>query len=113
MDRVEPMVIKFENGEKYTLQFNRETAAELEQDGFKREDIGDMPMTRVPQIFHFAFKMHHPQITREKTDEILFNDLGGLTEGQIEKLGELFMVPYTTLINEDGKPKNAKVTVSL
>lgn len=107
------MVIKFSDDEKYTLQFNRETASALEMDGFKREDVGDMPMTRIPQIFHFAFKMHHPNISREKTDEILFNDLGGLTDEQIEKLGELFMAPYTTLINEGGKPKNSKVTVSL
>jgi hypothetical protein len=113
MERIDPMVIKFSDNEKYTLQFNRETASALEQDGFKREDIADMPMTRIPQIFYFAFKMHHPNITKEKTDEILFNDLGGLTEEQIEKLGVLFMAPYTTLINENGKPKNAKVTVNL
>ena len=113
MERIEPIVIKFSDDEKYTLQFNRETAAELEQDGFKREDVGDMPMTRVPQIFHFAFKMHHPTITREKTDRILFEDLGGLTDEQIERLGALFMVPYVTLINDSGKPKNSKVTVSL
>ena len=99
--------------EKYTLQFSRESAAALEQDGFKREDIGDMPMTRIPQIFYFAFKMHHPNITKEKTDAILFEDLGGLTNDQIERLASLYAAAYSTLINENGTPKNSRVTVSL
>lgn len=107
------MVIKFEDGESYTLEFNRKTVSEAERDGFRREDAGDMLMTRVPELFYYAFRMHHPNIKRAKTDEILFDDLGGLTDDQIERLIDLYSAPYATLVNENGTPKNSKVTVNL
>ena len=113
MERIDPIVIKFENGETYTLEFNRKTVSDAERAGFRREDAGEMVMTRVPELFYYAFKMHHPTIRRDKTDEILFNDLGGLTDAQIERLIDLYNAPLTTLVNESGAPKNSKVTVSL
>ena len=113
MERVEPIVIKFDDGEVYTLEFNRKTVADAEQNGFRKEDAGDMLMTRVPELFYYAFKMHHPTIKRQKTDSILFDDLGGLSDEMIERLIDLFIVPYNTLVNENGKPKNSRVTVSL
>ena len=113
MDRIEPIIIKFEDGTTYTLEFNRKTVAEAEQSGFRRDDAGDMLMTRIPELFYFAFRMHHPNMRRQQTDSILFNDLGGLTEPQIERLIELYAAPFNTLVNENGTPKNSKVTVSL
>lgn len=113
MERIDPIVIKFEDGETYTLEFNRKTVSEAEQEGFRREDAGEMLMTRIPELFYYAFRMHHPNMRKAQTDAILFNDLGGLTDEMIERLVELYGAPYNTLVNESGTPKNAKVTVSL
>lgn len=113
MERIDPITIKFEDGETYTLEFNRKTVKEAEEAGFRREDAGDKLMTRIPELFYYAFRMHHPNLRKPQTDSILFNDLGGLTDEMIERLIDLFAAPYTTLVNENGTPKNPKVTVTL
>lgn len=110
MERINPMIITIGDKE-YTLEFNRKTAKMAELGGFKREDVGDKLITRIPELFYYAFKMHHPDIKREKTDEILFEDLNGLTEEELDRLVALFNVPYETLINSDGERKNGRVAM--
>ena len=111
MERVEPIKLKFKDGKEYTLEFSRETVAEAEEGGFKRFDFMDKIMTRSTEIFYYAFKMHHPDITKEETDEILFEDLGGMPNGMLDRLTDLFNAPYDALINETGEPKNANLTI--
>ena len=114
--RVEPIVISFEDGKEYTLEFSRETVSMAERSGFSRGAAGDQMMTFLPDLFFFAFKMHHPTIKREKTDDILFNKLQGLTNEELSRLLELFEQPYTTLIHideEDDTRKNSRVTVRM
>ena len=110
MERIEPMVITIDDKE-YTLEFNRTTAKMAENGGFKRDDVVDKMMTRIPELFYYAFKMHHPDIKREKTDEIYFEMLEGLTDAELDRLVNLFNAPYKTLVNETGERKNRKVTV--
>ena len=114
MERVEPMVITIDEKD-YTLEFNRETVAMAENSGFTRDGASDKMMTLLPDLFFFAFKMHHPTIKREKTDEILFKKLKGLRSEEIERLIELFDEPYKSLINieEEDERKNSGVTVKL
>lgn len=115
--KIEPMVIALENGDEYTLEFNRTTVSMAERSGFSREAAGDRLMTMLPDLFYFAFKMHHPNIKREKTDDILFNKLNGLTSDEIGRLVDLFDEPYKALINisddEDSERKNRRATVKL
>ena len=69
-------------------------------------------MTMLPELFYYAFLMHHPEVSREEADKMLFEDLGGLTPSQIERLVSLYNMPYETLVKDDGKkPKNSKLTV--
>ena len=42
--------------------------------------------------------MHHPHMTREQTDKILFEGLGGLGEEEMTYLGKLYAEPFKTLI---------------
>lgn len=111
MERIEPIRLNFEDGTEYVLEFSRKTVSDAEKAGFVRTDVTDKLMTRIPELFYFAFKMHHPTIKREATDKILFEDLEGLTDELIERLIDLFNAPYETLINDRGKPKNPKLTV--
>lgn len=113
MERIEPLRIKYDDGREYTLEFNRKTAAYAEQNGFSRGSAADKLMTMLPELFYFAFRMHHPNVKREEAEKILFEDLGGLTTAQIERLVDLFNAPYTTLVKEDGESKNSKLTVNI
>lgn len=113
MNRVNPITLKYENGTTYTLMFDRATVTAAEDDGFKRTDAAEKLMTRVPQLFYFAFRAKHPEVTREETDRILFEDLGGVSEDIMGRLLDLFDAPYETLINASGKVKNPHLTVKL
>lgn len=114
-EQVKPIIIHdTENGIDYTLEFNRETVKFAEARGFDIDDVGRFPMTKIPELFFYAFRMHHMNISREKTDRILFEELGGLPEGVAERLGALYSAPFEALSNKNGdKAKNRKMTVEL
>ena len=109
-NEVRPIVIKDEeNGKEYTLEFNRESIAFSETKGFDINDIEKKPMTRIPELFYYAFRMHHRNVSREKTDAIL--DTIGWNEKLLTRLGELYAAPFNTLLAGDDEPKNPKMTV--
>lgn len=112
-EKVRPIIIHDEDNQiDYTLEFNRETIRFAEQRGFDIDDVGKYPMTKLPELFFYAFRMHHKNVSREKTDRILFDDLGGMPSGMAERLGALYAAPFEALTNsEDNKAKNSKVTV--
>lgn len=111
---VKPIIIKDEEKNvEYTLEFNRESVKFAESRGFKFEDVADYPMTKVPELFYYAFRMHHKNIARNQTDKILFEDLGGIPSGMIERLAELYQAPFEALsvLDEGEEVKNPKMTV--
>ena len=114
-EQVKPIILHdAENGIDYTLEFNRETIKFAEARGFDIDDVGKYPMSKLPELFYYAFRMHHKNVSREKTDRILFEDLGGMPNGMAERLGALYAVPFEALTNNDGeKAKNSKMTVEL
>ena len=110
---MKPIIITLEDGTKYTLEFNRESVKFAEMRGFKIEEVSDFPMTKIPEFFYYAFRMHHKNVAREKTDKILFEELGGIPEGMIERLVELYQAPFEALgvLSEGEERKNPKVKV--
>lgn len=114
-EQVKPIIIHdAENDMDYTLEFDRDSIRFAEARGFDIDDVGKYPMTKIPELFFYAFRMHHKNVSREKTDRILFDELGGLPEGAAERLGALYSAPFEALSNKNGnKPKNQKVTVEL
>ena len=109
---VKPIRLKYENGEEYVLEFSANTVREAEAAGFRLGDVMDKPMTMIPLLFFYAFKMHKPTITRKKTDDILKNDLGGIPEAMQGRLIELYLAPIANLGGGDD-PKNAELTVEM
>lgn len=113
MKDVKPIVLKYEDGIEYTLEFNREAVKKCEADGFLLSDLEDKLMTRLPQLFRWAFYMHHPTVNQQKADKILFEDIGGVNEALVERLVALYTVPYESLMGDGEQPKNSKLTVNL
>ena len=114
-EQVKPIIIHdMENSVDYTLEFDRDSVRFAEQRGFDMDDVGRYPMTKLPELFYYAFRMHHRSVSREKTDRIFFDELGGLPEGVAERLGALYAAPYEALSQKkDKQAKNPKVTVEL
>ena len=107
-----PVTIEID-GNTYTLAFNRNSVVSAEKAGFRAELIGEQPMTMLPLLFYAAFKMHQPRITREETDAILFDKMGGMNQALIERLAQLYAEPTKTLIRTDdyGDEKNVKISL--
>ena len=107
-ERAKPIIIHDEeNGIDYTLEFNRETIRFAEARGFDIDEVSKFPMSKLPELFYYAFRMHHKNVSREKTDRILFEDLGGMPNGMAERLGALYAAPFEALTNSgEGKTKN-------
>ncbi len=110
--KVTPIVLKYEDGKEYTLEFNRETVKYAERQGFSADKFEKMPMSSITELFHLAFRMHHPQLSKEQTETILIDDMGGLTEEISQRLVALYNKPYAELSNESGgTPKNSRLTI--
>lgn len=110
-ERVNPIILTMADGKEYTLEFDRKSIEWAERRGFSMDDLSEHMMIRLPELFHFAFRKHHPTMTKEQTDKILYEEMGGLTEEVVTRLGKLYSQGYESLINSD--PKNSKVTITL
>lgn len=107
--RVNPMVITDpDSGHEYTLEFSRKSVARAEQAGLDVQKLESASMTMIPLLFWGAFLMHHPHMTREQTDKILFEGLGGLTEDEMGHLGKLYAEPFQTLIASEDEGVNPR-----
>lgn len=115
-ERVKPIILRdTESGTEYTLEFNRESVRFAESRGFKIEDVTEFPMLKIPELFYYSFRAHHKNISREKTDRMIDEDWGGignLPEGLLERLGQLYSVPFEATKTEEER-KNSKLTVEL
>ena len=107
---MKPIILKDKDTE-YTLEFNRESVKFAELRGFKIEEVGEYPMTKIPELFFFAFRKNHKNVAREKTDKIL-EEMGGLPEGFVARLVELYTAPFDFLL-EGEERKNSKWTVEM
>ena len=91
------VIIKDEEGTKYTLEFNARVIKNMERRGFQLNT--DFPHTMIEDLFLGAFQMHHKGITPEqakaiwkaqtKKDELL----GILTKLYMKPLEELMAEP--------------------
>ena len=110
-EKVNPMVITDpENGKEYTLEFSRKTVVKTEQAGLDVSNLEAKSMTMIPLLFWGAFLMHHPHMTKEQTDSILFDGLGGLNDEEMGYLGKLYAAPFQTLIASEVEGANPRKT---
>ena len=112
MEKLKPMTITDpENGREYTLEYSRKTVSKAEQAGLDVNNLESKSMTMIPLMFWGAFLMHHPYMTREQTDKILFDGLGGLSEEEMAYLGKLYAEPFMTLVAREETENPRKMVV--
>ena len=109
MERVKPIVIKdSENKREYTLEFDRDTVRFAEGRGFKLQDVDDFTMTKLPEFFWYAFRMHHKSVSLAQAEEIL-RQIGGMNEQIAKRLLDLWAQTYDSLGSEETKNPNMEV----
>lgn len=114
-ERVNPIRITDHDTEKtYELDFSRESVRFAEARGFEPEHISRFPSTKVPELFYYAFRKNHKNMSRSQTDDLL-NKIGGLTGEMLARLIDLFRqagLAHVIALDEDME-KNSKVTVEM
>jgi hypothetical protein len=97
-----------DEGREYTLEYSRKSVAKTESAGLDVNQLESKSMTMIPLLFWGAFLMHHPHMTKEQTDKILFDGLGGLSEDEMAYLGKLYAAPFQSLIASEGEGANPR-----
>jgi hypothetical protein len=115
-EQVKPIILHdTEAGIDYTLEFNRETIRFAESRGFDMEDVGKYPMTKLTELFYYAFRMHHKNMARSQTDK-LFERLGGYSPNFLERLVLLYNQALTAnnvVETDEDMGKNGNLGVEL
>ena len=112
MEKLNPMtIVDPDEGREYTLEYSRRTVEKTEKAGFNTSEVESKSMTMIPLMFWGAFLMHHPYMTKEQTDKILFDGLGGLKEEELAHLGKLYAAPVQTLIATEDKGNPRRMAV--
>lgn len=112
-EKVRPIEIYDKDGNfKYCLEFDRATVKWAEEKGFNTEAEG-IRITDTEELFFYAFRKHHPKVSRAETDRILYEELHGLSPEVFQRLVKLFTIPYEALIQTEDGAKNATMTIKL
>ena len=113
-ERVKPIVLTdVGTGEKYTLEYNRDAVRFAEARGFSIIEVQKFPMM-LYDLFFYAFRMHHKNVAKDKTDKLIddgFGGVGNLPEAMVERLIDLYLQGYETMVDID--PENPRVVVDL
>lgn len=88
--RIKPITLTDTNTNKvYTLEFNRATIKEAENNGFDITSAGKKPVTAFSILWRYAFKMHHPEVTAEQAEQML-EEIGEISVALTERLFALY-----------------------
>lgn len=105
-------------GNEYVLEFSRNTAKQIEDQGFILDQLTDKPATMIPLLVYGAFMKNNRGIKRALVDEIYENIVGKIgndgEEGFINTLGEMYAETVSSLMDDnaidEGNAATWKVT---
>lgn len=101
-----------ESGNAYILEFNAESVKFAESRGFDIDDVPKYPVSKVPELFYYAFRMHHKVLPKDKVDKI-YESVLPLPEGMLARMQLLYLAPLKSMFASDGdcERKNTRMTV--
>lgn len=86
------------NGTHYTLEYNRNSVALIEKQGFCVDELGKKPMLMLPMAFEGLFYKNHKTVSRE-TIEAIYNKMEN-KEQLMKTIAEMLNETYTSLQSE-------------
>jgi hypothetical protein len=95
-----PVIIKDKKqGIAYTLEFSRNSVQVAESMGFNIRDWDKFPASNLTILFYTSFLMHHPEVTKVFTDELM-ERVGGIPSELSVHLITLYYQTLNTLISD-------------
>lgn len=114
-ERVNPARITDNDTQKvYELDYSRDSIRFAENRGFKLDEVTAFPVTRIPELFYFAFRKNHKNVAKDKTDALL-DKMGGLSSALLSRLMQLYQQAQLShvIATDEDAAKNETVTVEL
>lgn len=103
MNEVKPMIITDnKTGERYTLEFDKDSVRFAESRGFDLDDVSRFPMTKLEELFWYAFRKNHKRVDLLKARKLL-EGIGPLPDGFTERLISLYAQPYEAFATNEGE----------
>lgn len=94
------------NDKEYILEYTRDTIRSMERQGFRVNEVTEMPASMIPMLFYGAFFSNHPTMKRKKADELYYS-LSNRSE-LINKLLEMYGEAYSSLTDDSENSGNAE-----
>lgn len=92
------ITVSDENGNKYTLEFTKNTIVAMETAGFSIDKFDEQPVRMTTILVQGAFAKNHAR-TKNSTIERVFNNLKN-KEAFIQKLVEMYLEQRDALVDE-------------
>ena len=92
------ITVSDENGNKYTLEFTKNTIIAIERAGFSLDKFDEQPVRMTTLLVQGAFASNHAR-TKNSTIEKVFNNLKN-KEAFIQKLVEMYLEQRESLVDE-------------
>ena len=89
------------DGTHYTLEYNRNSVALMERQGFVVDEFAKKPMIMLPLAFEGLFYKNHKTVSREVIETIY--DKMQNKDGLIKSIAEMLAETYTSLQSEPTK----------
>ena len=87
-------------GDEYIAEFNLDTVSSMEERHITPVETASAPATKIKTFFFWAFKMHHPKIKQDTTNDIWANLPSEGKEQVIAKLGEFWYEAQNAVMEE-------------
>ena len=100
------------NGKHYCLEYTPETVKQMESSGFKLSDMGDMPATRIEQLWAGAFLANHRRNTSHTIIKELYKKMKD-KETLLQKLTEMYNNALAYLLPDEDDEGNVEWTATL
>lgn len=111
---VKPLVLTDkETGKEYVLDYNVDAVRFAEQRGFDVDELGKYPVTKIPELWYYAFRKNHKNLAKNQTDALL-EKVGGASARILNRLQALWMqaMDAANIITSDEEiEKNANVVL--
>ena len=103
-----------ENNAVYELDFCRESVRFAEQRKFILNEVTYFPEEKFPEIFYYAFRKNHKNLSRAQTDAF-YKRLGGFSVEFLERLLKLYNQAQMANVVDgtEDMGKNGNMTVEL
>lgn len=107
-------LIDNETGDAYILDFDVESVKYADRQGLDPDLVIKFPATQGELLFYCAFRKHHKNVARDKTNRILWDWLGGFNENTAPIFSRLIELYYSAIgtLNSEAK-ENPRMAVEL